>query len=242
MCKDFAVGVDNYVQTLAARSPSRVLITVPHDGVHGLELEPFVPRRINGTVLHDGAVWPIVRDAIGAYPVNVVRGLMSRRFLDYNRAPEDAFELPQFEALYQKYHGAIYVHLQQMLRHSAQEELLLLDVHGFSNQPPYAPRDGYDLILGTGNRETILHGAPDEAFAEFFRQRGYSVFLPKTQAQTAQDDWLNGNFTVRTVARELGVNAIQVEIARRFRVRDAAVIGTRLSADLAAFLEQQYRR
>lgn len=240
MCKDFAVGIDNYVHTLTARQLSPVLLTIPHDGVYGLELEPFLPRRTQGFSLPDAHVWPIVRDAIVACPANVVRGLLSRWFVDYNRAPENAYESTQLAVPYQCYHGAIHRQLREMQQRFAREGLLLIDVHGFAVQPAYAPRDGYDLILGTGNRTTIPYGAPDQALATFLAARGYTVFLPNTETHTKLYDKLNGGFTVRTVARELGINSIQIEIARRFRTRDAAVVGTRLSADLAEFLSKHY--
>lgn len=242
MCKDFAAGIDNYTQTLTARKSSRVLLTVPHDGVCGLELEPFVPCRTGGNINHDMGVWPIVRDILGAHPANVVRGLLSRRYVDYNRAPEDAYETPQMAAPYDRYHGSIYVQLRQMLQCFAASDLLLIDAHGFRNQPSYAPNEGFDLILGTGNRTTIHHDEPDRALAAFLMMRGYKVFLPETNTCRGRYDNLNGGFTVRTVARELRINSVQIEIARRFRVRDAAVVGTRLSADIAAFLSEYYGR
>jgi len=241
MLNSFAVNVDQYVKTLTACAPSRALVTVPHDGVGEALFDPFVPKRHNGCIVRDCGVWPIVRDMIAEAPVNVVRGLLPRWYVDYNRDAAEAFESPHFAASHAQYHGAIFAQVKQVLRWFGAQELVAFDVHGFSNQPPYAPRSGYDIVLGTGNRSTILHGNPDRALAEHLRACGYEVFLPEVAVQNPRAghiDYLNGGYTVHRIAREFGVNAIQIEIARRFRRRDAAAIGTRLSADLAAFLKE----
>jgi len=237
MKKDFAVSIDDYVQTLKVRHTSPVLLTVPHDGVGGLGLEPFLFSRKNGCHKHDVGVWPIVRDVLPLFEANVVRGLLPRRYLDYNRAEDQAFEAPQFRSSYQAYHGRIFHEVRQMQNQFPADQLLLLDVHGFGSQPPYAPRDGYDLILGTGNRSTVKHGNVDREFAAFLESRGYKVFLPDASPKQMSADWLNGGFTVRSISYALCVNAIQIEIAPRFRHRNAALCGTQLSHDIAAFLK-----
>lgn len=240
MSHDYAVSISNYVQVLESRKPSKVLITVPHDGLYGFELEPFLSPRKNGMTLHDRGVWPIVRDMLSVCGANAIRGLMSRHYLDYNRSEVNAFESPQFQLSYQAYHGRIFHELRQMQNRFGSEELLLIDLHGFGTQPSCAPRDGFDLVFGTGNRSTIPYGEPDREFAEFLEARGYTVFLPTNQAQRQPHDPLNGGFTVRSFARELGVNAIQIEIAPRFRQHNSAMLGTRLSNDLATFLVGRY--
>ncbi|MCX6714458.1 MAG: N-formylglutamate amidohydrolase [Candidatus Uhrbacteria bacterium] len=240
MSLEYSVSISDYVQVLESRKPSKVLITVPHDGLYGFELEPFLSPRKNGATLHDRGVWPIVRDMLGVCGANVIRGLMSRHYLDYNRNETDAFESPQFQSSYQAYHGRIFHELRQMQNRFGSEELLFLDLHGFGTQPSRAPRDGFDLVFGTGNRSTIPHGEPDQELARFLETRGYTVFLPTEQVQRQPFDPLNGGFTVRAYARELGVNAIQIEIAPRFRHRNSAMLGTRLSNDLATFLAERY--
>ncbi len=240
MRHEYSVSVSDYVQVLESRTPSKVLITIPHDGLHGFELEPFLTPRKQGVLLHDRGVWPIARDMLELCGVNVIRGLMSRHYLDYNRREADAFESLQFQASYQMYHGRVFHLLRHMQQRFGSEELLLLDLHGFGTQPSCAPRDGYDLVLGTGNRSTISYGEPDRVLANHLKERGYEVFLPTTVAQRPPADPFNGGFTVRTIARELGVNAIQIEIASRFRHLNSAMLGTRLSHDLGMFLAEHY--
>lgn len=240
MRPEYSVSVSDYVQMLESRTPSKVLITVPHDGLYGFELEPFLSPRKKGVLVHDRGVWPIARDMLELCGANVIRGLMSRRYLDYNRKEEDAFESPQFRLSYQAYYGRMFHVLRHMQQRFGSEELLLLDLHGFGTQPSFAPRDGYDLVLGTGNRSTVSHGEPDRALAHHLQMHGYEVFLPTPVVQRPPFDPLNGGFTVRTIARELGVNTMQLEIAPRFRHRNSAMLGTRLSHDLATFLAERY--
>lgn len=240
MLKDFAVSLNDYVQVLETRKTSKVLITVPHDGLYGFELDPFLPIRKHGSTLRDIGTWPIVRDMLFVYEANVIRGLLSRRYVDYNRVESEAFESSQFQWSYQSYHGRIFHELRQMQNRFGSEAILLLDVHGFGTQPSFAPRDGFDVILGTGNRSTILHGEPDRELARFLESCGYSVFLPEVQVQRPPHDPLNGGFTIRSFARQLGVNAIQIEIAPKFRRNNSAVLGTKLSQDLATFLSDRF--
>lgn len=240
MLNSHAVSIGDYVQVLEARKPSKVLITIPHDGLRGFELDSFLSKRKKGTTLSDIGVWPIVRDMLPVHEANVIRGLLSRSYVDYNRDAEDAFESQQFQLSYQSYHGRIFHTLRQMQNRFGTESILLLDVHGFGSQPSSAPRDGFDVILGTGNRSTIAHGEPDRELARFLEACGYSVFLPMEHVQRPPYDPLNGGFTVRSFARQLGVNAIQIEIAPRFRHRNSALLGTKLSHDLGTFLSERY--
>jgi N-formylglutamate amidohydrolase len=186
-------------------------------------------------------VWPIVRDVLSVYEANVVRGLMPRKFVDYNRPEWEAFELQQFRSTHEAYHGRIFRELRQMQLHHGLDAFLLLDIHGFGVQPPYAPREGYDLILGTGNRTTIAHGDVDQELAHFLEACGYNVFLPSHEIEHPPHERMNGGFTVRSFAREFKVNAIQLEIAPRFRKRDSAMLGTKLSQDLGEFLSERYK-
>lgn len=240
MSHDYAVSICDYVQVLEARKPSRVLITIPHDGLRGFELDLFLSKRKKGTTLSDIGVWPIVRDILPIHGANVIRGLLPRGYVDYNREEVDALESPQFQVSYQSYHGRIFHALRQMQHRFGTESILLLDMHGFGLQSLHAPRDAYDVIFGTGNRSTITHGEPDRELARFLEERGYTVFLPEREVQRLPYDPLNGGFTVRSFAKQLGVNAIQLEIAQRFRHRNAAMLGTKLSQDIAAFLLEYY--
>lgn len=194
--------------------------------------------------MRDIGTWPITRDLLELFPANMVRGLVPRTHLDYNRPPECAFELPQFADSYAAYHGAIFQRLQQMRTVYPVEELLVLDMHSFPKDPPERMCDGYDLVLGTAHRETMLYGQPDRAFGAFMRARGYSVFVPDVKpVRGGEQDHFAGGFTVRTIAKVLRVNALQIEIAApKFCTRNSALAGTKLSADIAAFLSEYYGR
>lgn len=243
--------MENYTATFAesvlsisSRTPTRVLITVPHDGSRNMHLEPYIPRRTRGVTRRDVGMWPISRDIAQLAPVNLVRGLVPRMHLDYNRPASEAYESPQMAASYAAYHGMIFQQLRQMQTVCGAEHLLVIDVHNFPHQPPCASRvDGYDIIIGTKHRATIRHGEPDRALAAHLEARGYTVYLSNgTPHQRAgRPDWYDGGFTVCTVAETLGVNALQIEVfAPKFCTRSAAIPGTRLSADIAEFVRQNY--
>lgn len=198
-------------------------------------------------VSRDIGTWPISRDIATLFPANVVRGLVPRTHLDYNRPAALAFEQQQFAASYSAYHGMVFQHLWQMARAVGPENLLVLDVHSFPNEPYGISRaNEFDLILGTKYRATVPHGEPDRAFAAFMQARGYAVHLPDEESAHGngrQRELFDGGFTVRDIASRHHVNALQIEIrAAKFCTRNSAVAGTRLSADIAAFLAANYWR
>lgn len=120
------------------------------------------------------------------------------------------------------------------------ENCLLIDLHGFGQQPPYAPPDGYDLILGTSNRATIKFGNPDRELAGFLERSGYRVFLPREKPISQEPDKFNGGFTTYHYSDEFGINAIQIEIARRFRTKDNREEGQKLALNLAKFFSERF--
>lgn len=197
------------------------------------------------------------------YPVEVghnisaIRGLMPRKFVDYNRSWPSAinyYPLTQPDAqtalndarlsgAYNIYHESVRSLLAEGVDNFGNDGCLLIDMHGFSHQPVYAPKpDGYDLILGTGNRQTIYYGEVDLAIGSFFQSRGYSVFIPQEETLGGQiEDVYSADFTTRHHSETMNINAIQVEIASRFRdSQSGKILGPKLSADLAQFLNYFY--
>jgi N-formylglutamate amidohydrolase len=179
---------------------------------------------------------------------------MPRKYLDYNRSWPDpvnyypkvnssastAFEEEKLATAYLRYHEMVESLLKVGADSFGNEQTLLLDLHGFSNQPEYAPQpDGYDLILGTGNRGSILYGDVDIVMGEYLTERGYSVFVPGVEPlKGQQEDCFVGDFTTRYHSRNSEVNAIQVEIANRFRNGDdAKILGAKLARDLSDFVD-----
>lgn len=228
------VIIDTFVYAFLTESP--VLLTVPHDGMAARNFKSFLPHRNNDITLHDWATWSIVSDMLDACDANVVRGMLPRTIVDYNRSPAEAFEHTQASDSYSAYHALIGRALSSMRQTHPEDRILLLDVHGFVKQPVYAPEGGYDIILGTGNRSTIAHGEPDRELSDFLIKLGYQVFLPSASPVRPEGDVLNGRYTVRHWSRKLRVNCIQLEIARQFRERDAKELGQKLAIDLATFI------
>ncbi len=233
-----------------AKTPSPVLISVPHDGLPTQTFSGFFEPRTIGHKGRDQNVWPVAKDVLLSANANAVRGLMPRAFIDYNRAwPEgiNYYPLTQKEvhtalddnrlsSAYAAYHASIDRMIANSISCFGKQRSLLIDLHGFKKQPPYAPPQGFDLILGTGNRASIPHGDVDRRFAQFMRERGYVVFLPEMSGVGEEEDYYSADFTTRHHSEKHGINVIQVEIAFRFRERGAQSLGKTLSVDIATFL------
>jgi N-formylglutamate amidohydrolase len=202
----------------------------------------------------DMNVWPIAKDIIQTYHANAIRGLLPRAFVDYNRSwPEPINYYPKTQKevhtaldderlshLYIYYHDSISRILKGSINQFGKENVLLIDLHGFSKQPPYSPSVGFDLIIGTGNRATVPHGDIDIRFAQYMSKLGYSVFLPKELSLGLEEDYYSADFTTRHHSESLNINVLQIEIASKFRKKEGECIGKKLSADIAEFLRLNY--
>ena len=181
--------------TIESKTVSPVILTVPHDGLPKSDFSGIFRERETGFKGRDSYVWPVAKDIIIEYRASVVRGQMPRAFIDYNRSwpvginyypktqkeVHTALDDTKLVKLYKHYHSEI----DRLVRKSKQmhgKNCLLLDLHGFSKQPPYSPNEGFDLIFGTGNRLTIHYGDIDIRLASFMKTCGYEVFYPKKQA------------------------------------------------------------
>lgn len=247
---DHVVSQENWLMVFKTKKPCPVIISVPHDGFPYRALSGmFEPRKI-GYHGRDLNVWPIAKDVLIAANVNAIRGLLPRTLVDYNRAWPNAinyYPLTQKEvhtaldderlALpYHQYHSTIDKLVERSNREIGKDKTLLIDLHGFAKQPPYAPEGGFDLVLGTGNRASIPHGNIDREFAEYMTKKGYKVFLPKDSSVGQIEDYYSADFTTRHHSEKHDINAIQIEIASRFRQKDSRELGKRLAKDIADFL------
>jgi len=230
---------------------SPVIISVPHNrGFSHHELLGLLEPRKNGVKGRDAYIWRVAKDILLRAKVNAVRGLFPRHFIDYNRsleginyyplsqtevqtALEDSHRLQQF---YDHYHQEITNLINRAIEIYGQNGCLLIDLHGFAKQPPHGE---YDLIFGTGNRITI-RSEVDRDMAKFLSSRDYKVFLPADESIGPSEDSYSADFTTRHYAEKFGIDAIQIEVAKKFRVREGEEIGQRLSADLAEFLTEYF--
>lgn len=230
-------------------------MSVPHDGLSATGLfGQMVSGRRDGVTVKDKNVWPIATDTINSCRnVSAIRGLMSRCYIDYNRSWPDpvnyypetqpevdvALDDDRLSWLYQTYHRSIDNLIGEAVDNFGHDGSLLVDLHGFSVQPPDAPKpNGYDLILGTGNRQSILFGDVDVAMGIFFRRRGYSLFVPESTSTGGEVEGIySADFTTRHHSETMNVNTIQIEIASKFRdSQTGGTLGPKLANDFAEFL------
>ncbi len=244
------ISAKDWLTVFEVKEGSPVTISVPHDGLPYCDLSGFFEPRKMGYRGRDKFVWPIAKDIILHAKANAVRGLMPRTLVDYNRAwPEgiNYYPLTQKEvhtALddvrlvepYHHYHRTIDRLVKKSIKRFGREKTLLIDLHGFAKQPPYAPQGGFDLILGTGNRITIPYGDVDVRLADHMMRRGHRVFLPKDESLGEIEDYYSADFTTRHHSERHNINVIQIEVASRFRSHESRELGQKLSRDLADFI------
>lgn len=214
----------------------RVIVTVPHDGLMEKDFAGLFEKRRRGISVRDINVWPIVRDVLMIVSADVVRGMIPRCLLDYNRSEEEALEDERWLESYNAYHSAIAGLVRCMVEQHGESECLLLDFHGFTDQPNYGE---YDIILGTGNCTTVFSEVDKQLF-EFLRNRKYQVFFPKKERVGGSEDEYNGGFTIRHYAKKFGINAIQLEISKIFRTKEGEGRGKILASDLADFIRNNF--
>lgn len=224
----------DFVMTLSPVAPTPIIISVPHDGLPSYEHEDIFTKRTSGIHGRDLHTWPIAKDIARQTPVHIVRGMLHRSFVDYNRSDTDddepAYDDPSLKHYYDAYHEALAGTIGEVVFQFGEEQVLLIDLHGFAHQPSYGT---YDLIYGTRYRTTVRCDIDRES-AAVLRMHGYSVFVPgESPLQDDAPDRYNGRFIVQHYAAEFGINAIQIEIASHYRRRETAAAGKQLATYLA---------
>lgn len=228
---------------------SPVTIGCPHDGMQSGDLSWLFAARTKGSTMADSLVWPIVKNTAWHVPVNIVRGLLPRFMLDYNRYvskesylayagdlsedTEVACEDQQLIRYHEAYHDTL-VATALKAKELYGSKAVFLDFHGFAKQPPQGT---FDLILGTANTHTVVNGA-DKKFADFFRAKGYAVYLPEYieyPIANSQREKFDGGFSPRNVFLKTGVDSMQIEICSEIRKdKDRS---EKLAADMGEFIE-----
>jgi len=256
--KGFVIELENFSMTFYnPTSPSKVVMSIPHDGLETNDLAGLFRARSRGWKGRDKHSWPVAKDILCRAAeqkmlISAIRFLMPRAFVDANREEptaenidpdtlgQTAFDDSRLAGVYRRYHGEIERLVQTAIHTHGKDKILLLDMHGFGKQPTFAPPQGYDLILGTANRTTIHHGEVDRRFASCMEERGYRVFLPGEMPVTPNGDPYSAGHTTRLYARTFGINAMQIEISPAFRSRDSQEKGEKLAQDIADFLAVHY--
>lgn len=246
--ENYTVTMEEFCIVLECKKPTPIIMSVPHDSLSGLDFDDmFLSRQTGGKDTH---TWPIVKDILLNCDVHVVRGLMPRRFVEYNVGyPDNVNYYPlsqkeekvalvdeQLVGQYEYYHSAISRLIEKSKPIFGEAQCLLIDMHGFGTQPEYAPPGGYDMIFGTGNRSSIRHGDIDRKLAGYLKNQGYEVFLPKETTMREIEDALGGGYTTRHHSAQGNINAIQIEIAKKFRSSDGRIVGKQLSENISQIL------
>ena len=209
-------------------TPPPVLVTVQHCGL-GQEIfqDLFLARKTKSVT--DLKTLPLALDLFrSASPrVGVIYNQFNRRYLETNVPPDEAYRDERLAAYYDLFHQEIAARIGESS--AVNGPCVLLDLHGFGDQPAYALPGGYDAILGTGNRSTVRRAERmhcdvknnlDYRLRDELETHGLSVFCPEAEPVRKAPDPFNGGYLIRKHSEnaERVAAAIQIELA--YGVRD----------------------
>jgi N-formylglutamate amidohydrolase len=200
-----------------------LLLTVPHDGD-----EPIgsVPARTAGATVRDLGTRPLAEKVASlleqkfkARP-RLVIARFNRKYLDANRAEQDAMQSVEALPTYLAYHAEVARHVAE-LRAAFPQGALLLDIHGQSEDlnttfrgtragltvKALVQKHGIEAIQG---EKSILGG---------LASRGYNVNPSVGSASLEEDRRYAGGHTVFLYGshRPQGIDAIQFEFGKNQR-------------------------
>ena len=213
-----------------------LVLTVPHDGG---EFVGLLPVRKKGALVRDVGtrelaehVASILETRTGKRPYLVV-ARFSRKYLDANRAEQDAMESEDALPAYKAYHEQISAYISE-LKAKFPAGSLLLDVHGQSDDPDTTfrgTRAGLTTkaLLGRFGAAS-LQG--ERSITGVLAAKGYAV-NPSAGAETLREDpRFSGGYTVFNYGSQHpeGIDAIQLEFGKNHRANE------RLAEDLAEAL------
>ena len=217
-----AVRGDDTQSLVEARAGSMaVILAVPHDGA---EPVPGVPPRSGGTTvrdLHSGLLATRTADLIegrtGRRPYLLI-ARFSRKYIDANRAADEAVDSPEALPAYRAYHAQLASFVAQV-RQQYPGGAILIDVHGQGAEAgtvfrgtrdgltakALVARHGEDAILGPGSLIGML------------RAMGHTVH-PAAPGMR-EDKRFGGGYTVATYGshHSNGIDAVQLEFGKRMR-------------------------
>lgn len=223
--------------TETQRGSIPVILVAPHGGSLAV---PGIAPRTNGATNQETRT----KELAEAILVNLesrhgqrayaVIALFHRRYVDANRAPEEAYQQPAAKPYYDTYQSAIRGYVDEIRRQSPNGGLLI-DIHGNADDPGTinrGTRDGLTMqqVLAAQGPEALV--GRNSIFGRL-QALGYAVFPPSGPvARSPENPAFNSGYTVLTHGshRPGGVDAIQIEIGSDLRQDE--VIG-RLADDLA---------
>ena len=164
-----------------------------------------------------------------------------RKYVDYNRTEECAFELSSIDArdAYLVYHGRILQRIEEMIPQNNIDMAFLFDIHGTERLEVNG--DFIEVIIGTDEGRSI-QGLTDVDPDAFWGSNGLIPLLqgkdirvyPANSSQQTESHILNGGHTIKTYGTKRikrGLVAIQIEVIRS--IRNGMYCRNKFSADMA---------
>ena len=194
-----------------------VVISAPHGGTMALS---GIPERVNGTKVLDTHTYELAQAVRAQLAIltgrkaYLVAARASRKFVDFNRSPSDAFENPAVAPVYAYYHDSLQTALAAAKAQSTAGALLVdLHAHGGAEDVIYrGTKNGATADLRT------LYRQPRGLLAELLA-RNLKVF-PDNSGGT-ENPALNGGYIVQTYGLSgtglSRMNAVQLEFGAAYR-------------------------
>lgn len=198
-----------------------VVLSAPHGGTIAV---PGVPVRQTGTTVLDTNTYQLasaIQSALAARTgkrAHLVAALVSRSYVDFNRASAEAYETASVAPLYVAYHAALQQAAQAALAQSS-AGAILVDIHGQGT-------DATTVFRGTRDGQTASLATlctPEGGFLARLVAQGVLVDPPGLGGTEASS--YNGGYIVATYGRSMpaGVNAVQLEFGMDYRQSGAIV-------------------
>lgn len=232
-----AQPLDTYLTIEKGSLP--IVFSVPHGGEVALD---GTPERTKGTKEQDDRVNQLVAAiqrqllAKTGKQAWLVGAKISRKYIDFNRRAEDAYESPDAAPVYDAYYGALRSAIEQV---RTQPGALLLDIHGQSFK-----RDV--VFRGTGSgltaNNTPFYAEPDGLVT---RLNAAGLNLEAASAE-AKEEHFSGGTIVRVFGRQApqGIDSVPLEFGANWRTtperieQTAAIVADALIRHLLAANEQ----
>jgi N-formylglutamate amidohydrolase len=216
---------DNLVIAESGTLP--IILAAPHGGREpipgvaprrGVGVAQFATGRDHNTdeLAERIAAW--LAESLGALPFLAIT-TFERKYVDFNRAPEHAYEAEAARPYYEAYHGALRDYCQRVRERWGHG--LLLDIHGQN-------REVDAIFRGTDNLQSVTalksrFGKPAltgvNSIMGFLERRGYRVFPASADGQ--REERYSGGYTTCTYGshRATDIDAIQLEFGSDLRSR-----------------------
>ena len=211
-----AQPLDTYLTISTGSLP--IVLSVPHGGEVALD---GAAERVNGTKVQDDRVNQLAAaiqrqlQAKTGKEAYLVGAKISRKYVDFNRRADEAYESPDAARVYEAYYGAL---RRAINRVRTQPGALLVDIHGQSFK-----RDV--VFRGTGSgmtaRNARFYGEPDGLIT---RLNGAGLNVQPETAE-AKEQHFSGGTIVRVFGYQApqGIDSVQLEFGASLRTTPARI-------------------